>query len=68
MRKILIIVIFSLIYGNDQIPAPPQKNPIVLQNAVIHTISNGVIKGSILFDKVKSFELVNIFHHLIMLR
>ena len=39
MRKILIIVIVSLIYGNEQIPAPPQKNPIVLQNAVIHTIS-----------------------------
>ena len=31
---------FSLIYGNDQIPAPPKKNPIVLQNEVIHTISN----------------------------
>ena len=42
---------FSLVFGNDQIPAPPQKNPIILQNAVIHTISNGVIKGSILFDK-----------------
>jgi len=57
MRKILIIVIFSLIYGNDQIPAPPQKNPIVLQNAVIHTISNGVIKGSILFDKGKIIRI-----------
>ena len=57
MRKIIIIIFFSLIYGNDQIPAPPQKNPIVLQNAVIHTISNGVIKGSILFDKGKIIRI-----------
>ena len=40
MRKILIIVIVSLIYGNEQIPAPPQKNPIVLQNEIIHTKVN----------------------------
>ena len=51
MKNILIIILFSFtINANDQIPAPPQKNPILLENGMIHTISNGVIKGSILFD------------------
>tara|TARA_B100000131_G_scaffold74587_1_gene70973 strand:+ start:6564 stop:7883 length:1320 start_codon:yes stop_codon:yes gene_type:complete len=58
MRNILIIILFSFaINANDQIPAPPQKNPILLENGIIHTISNGVIKGSILFDKGKIIRI-----------
>ena len=58
MRNILIIILFSFaINANDQIPAPPQKNPILLENGMIHTISNGVIKGSILFDKGKIIRI-----------
>ena len=58
MRNILIIILFSFtINANDQIPAPPQKNPILLENGMIHTISNGIIKGSILFDKGKIIRI-----------
>ena len=58
MKNILIIILFSFtINANDQIPAPPQKNPILLENGMIHTISNGVIKGSILFDKGKIIRI-----------
>ena len=58
MRNILIIILFTFtINANDQIPAPPQKNPILLENGMIHTISNGVIKGSILFDKGKIIRI-----------
>ena len=58
MKNILIIILFSFtINANDQIPAPPQKNPILLENGMIHTISNGIIKGSILFDKGKIIRI-----------
>tara|TARA_B110000438_G_scaffold62701_1_gene63221 strand:+ start:344 stop:1669 length:1326 start_codon:yes stop_codon:yes gene_type:complete len=54
MKKTLFMIIFStFISANDQIPGPPQSHPILLKNGVIHTISNGVIKGSILFDNGK---------------
>ena len=44
MRNILIIILFSFaINANDQIPAPPQKNPILLENGIIHTISLMII-------------------------
>ena len=69
MKNILIIILFSFtINANDQIPAPPQKNPILLENGMIHTISNGVIKGSILLDKGKIIESVTIYLHQIMLK
>ncbi|MDP6339281.1 MAG: amidohydrolase family protein [Candidatus Marinimicrobia bacterium] len=54
MKRIILTLIFSsFIFANDQIPAPPQKHPILLKNGIIHTVSNGVINGSILFDKGK---------------
>ena len=53
MNRILLTLIFSFLFANDQIPAPPQKHPILLKNGVIHTVSNGVIRGAILFEKGK---------------
>ena len=48
-----MIIISTFISASDQIPGPPQSHPILLKNGVIHTISNGVIQGSILFDNGK---------------
>ena len=54
MKKTLFMIIISIfVSANDQIPGPPQSHPILLKNGVIHTISNGVIQGSILFDNGK---------------
>jgi len=54
MKRIILTLVFSsFIFANDQIPAPPQKHPILLKNGVIHTVSNGVINGSILFENGK---------------
>jgi len=48
-----MIIISTVISASDQIPGPPQSHPILLKNGVIHTVSNGVIQGSILFDNGK---------------
>ncbi|MGY8780217.1 MAG: amidohydrolase family protein [Fidelibacterota bacterium] len=54
MKRIILTILFtSFVLANDQIPAPPQKHPILLKNGIIHTVSNGVINGSILFEKGK---------------
>lgn len=50
---LFMIIISTFISASDQIPGPPQSHPILLKNGVIHTISNGVIQGSILFDNGK---------------
>ena len=54
MKSFLIncLLIFGVL-ANEQIPAPPQKNPILLKNGFIHTVSKGTIEGSILFEKGK---------------
>ena len=58
MKNLLIIILITLtVFANEQIPAPPQKNPIILKNGFIHTISNGVIEGSILFNKGKIIRI-----------
>ncbi len=44
--------------ASDQIPAPPQKAPIAIVGATIHTVSGPVIeKGTILFDKGKIVDI-----------
>jgi len=51
---IIVLIINFLInaWGSEPIPAPPQKQPIALTNAVIHPVTNPVIEnGTILFDK-----------------
>lgn len=58
MKNLLIGCLLTvLLFANEQIPAPPQKNPIILKNGFIHTISNGVIEGSILFNKGKIIRI-----------
>ena len=58
MKKLLLVLFFSsLIFANEQIPAPPQKQPILLKNGFIHTVSNGVIKGAILFENGKIMRI-----------
>ena len=54
MKRLLISFLLTVsISANEQIPAPPQKNPILLKNGYIHTVSKGTIEGSILFEKGK---------------
>ena len=54
MKRIILILLFSTLIGaNEQIPAPHQKQPILLKNGLIHTVSNGLINGAILFEKGK---------------
>jgi imidazolonepropionase-like amidohydrolase len=56
MRKEIILSISTLLlaintYSSEPIPAPPQKQPIALTNAVIHPVNSPVInKGTLLFD------------------
>ncbi len=58
MKNLLIGCLLTVsLFANEQIPAPPQKNPIILKNGFIHTISNGVIEGSILFNKGKIIRI-----------
>jgi imidazolonepropionase-like amidohydrolase len=33
----------TLVSGSDQIPGPPQKQPILIQNATVHTVSGGTL-------------------------
>ncbi|MCF6237578.1 MAG: amidohydrolase family protein [Candidatus Marinimicrobia bacterium] len=54
MRTIIItlLIAFSMIFASDQIPAPAQKKPILIQNGTLHTVSQGVLEQTdILFDK-----------------
>ena len=53
MKRLIFFIFTSLLWSNDQIPAPPQAQPILLKNGFIHTVSDGTIEGSILFDKGK---------------
>ena len=52
-RMILCAVLFITTQINAQIPAADQQNPILLKNGFIHTVSKGVVEGSILFEKGK---------------
>jgi imidazolonepropionase-like amidohydrolase len=52
--KIFIYMLISTLYvwGSEPIPAPPQKQPIALVNAIIHPVTSPAInEGIILFDK-----------------
>ena len=47
----IIIILLSIIFSSDQIPAPLQSHPIILRNGIIHTISDGTIYGpDLLFE------------------
>ena len=62
VRKTLFVIalqcslglVGSLATASDQIPGAPQKKPIVLRNATLHTVSGDVIEnGSVLFEAGK---------------
>ena len=44
-QTIIAIFLSTFLFANEQIPAPPQKKPILLKNGFIHTISYCVING-----------------------
>ena len=52
-KMILCAGLFITTQINAQIPAADQQNPILLKNGFIHTVSKGVVEGSILFEKGK---------------
>ena len=50
----IFVTLFSVTIVSAQIPAPPQMQPVVLENGTIHTITGTAItNGSILFDNGK---------------
>ncbi|MEK7818307.1 MAG: amidohydrolase family protein [Bacteroidota bacterium] len=56
MKKIILftLIISNIIFASDQIPGKKQVKPIVITNAKIFTITNGVIEnGMIIFEKGK---------------
>ncbi|MFQ6615077.1 MAG: hypothetical protein ACE5D1_09570, partial [Fidelibacterota bacterium] len=54
MKGLILLVIFSLLYGSDPIPGPRQTHPILLKNGIIHTVSRETLYGGdLLFDQGK---------------
>ena len=43
-RLIVILMIFSIIYGNNQIPGTDQKRPILLRGGTLHTVTGDVLE------------------------
>ena len=50
MSKVFLILIFSVLIASNQIPAPKQINPILIQGGTIHTVSDGTIIGYDIFS------------------
>jgi len=44
MIKIIILLFFSYIYGNNQIPGTDQKRPILLRGGILHTVSGEILE------------------------
>ncbi len=52
MNPFLYCLFISIIFTSDQIPAPPQSQPILLKGGDIYTVSQGILTNSdILFEK-----------------
>jgi len=43
MKKLIIALIFSIMYGNNQIPGTEQKRPILLRGGTLHTVTGDVL-------------------------
>ncbi|MEQ1826968.1 MAG: amidohydrolase family protein [Pirellula sp.] len=55
---VAIPILISCLLASDQIPGGPQKRPIVIRNAILHTISGPIIEGgSLLFQNGKITDL-----------
>ena len=44
MKKLFIALIFSIMYGNNQIPGTEQKRPILLRGGTLHTVTGDVLE------------------------
>ena len=44
MKKLIIALIFSTMYGNNQIPGTEQKRPILLRGGTLHTVTGDVLE------------------------
>ena len=44
MKKVIIALIFSIMYGNNQIPGTEQKRPILLRGGTLHTVTGDVLE------------------------
>jgi len=44
MKKLIIALIFSVMYGNNQIPGAEQKRPILLRGGTLHTVTGDVLE------------------------
>ena len=44
MKKLIIALIFSVMYGNNQIPGTEQKRPILLRGGTLHTVTGDVLE------------------------
>ena len=50
--------LFCILFSSDQIPAPNQNHPIIIQGATIHTVSDGILEDAeILFNNGKIVSL-----------
>ncbi len=48
----IVVGLSDSLVASDQIPGAPQQTPIVISEAIIHTVSGAVLKrGDLLFDK-----------------
>ena len=62
MNKLIAITTWSFlassIFASDQIPGAPQKRPIMIRNAIVHTVSGETIQnGCVLFREGKITEI-----------
>jgi imidazolonepropionase-like amidohydrolase len=60
--QLALAILLSLVtaqgFGSDQIPGGPQKRPIIIRNATIHTISGETLEnGCVLFQNGKITDL-----------
>ena len=44
MKKLIIALFFSIMYGNNQIPGTEQKRPILLRGGTLHTVTGDVLE------------------------
>ena len=44
MKKLIIALIFSVMYGNNQIPGTEQKRPILLRGGTLHTVTGDILE------------------------
>ena len=41
----ILLIFINILFSSDQIPGIEQENSVLIQNAVIHTVSNGIVSN-----------------------